>query len=223
MMSVTLNVLLMIILLCAFVFFSLTSDKVAANARSDVVKWHGGHPLEGKAGSCFCGHDKYCMCTPSLAIDLVISSGDDHHMWLVQRKDTNQFATMGGFVEVGETTEQAVKRELREELKIELTNRPVLLGVYSDPRRDNRRHTVSAAYAVHLDGTEQPHAHDDAKDVKRIPLADIEKYEYFADHLTILKDYRRTVEEQKKRNNLGAPPSSRGDFALDVHRDLCVV
>ena len=83
------------------------------------------------------------MCTPSLAIDLVILSGTDH-VWLVRRKDTNQLATMGGFVMVGETVEQAVIRELREETGIDLSSGrkpPMLFGVYSDPRRDNRRHT----------------------------------------------------------------------------------
>ena len=35
-------------------------------------KWHGGSPLDTYKGSCYCGSDTYCMCTPSLAIDAII-------------------------------------------------------------------------------------------------------------------------------------------------------
>lgn len=40
------------------------------------------------------------MCSAALAIDCILTSGD--YFWLVQRQDTGQYATMGGFVEVGE-------------------------------------------------------------------------------------------------------------------------
>mmetsp|Transcript_14202 Transcript_14202/g.17138 ORF Transcript_14202/g.17138 Transcript_14202/m.17138 type:complete len:88 (-) Transcript_14202:36-299(-) len=67
------------------------------NSNPKQTKWNGGHPFQERPGSCWCSGDAYCMCTPSLAIDLVITSGHDH-VWLVRRKDTNQLATMGGFV-----------------------------------------------------------------------------------------------------------------------------
>lgn len=44
---------------------------------------------------------KRCMCTAAVAIDCILTSGSEH-FWLVKRKDTGQYATMGGFVEVGE-------------------------------------------------------------------------------------------------------------------------
>jgi len=51
-------------------------------------------------GTCICGTDSYCMCNPSLAIDLVIADGeDDKYVWLVKRKDTGQYATMVSFFE----------------------------------------------------------------------------------------------------------------------------
>ena len=54
-----------------------------------------------QSGSCWCGADNWCMCTAAIAIDCILTSGEQH-FWLVKRKDTGQYATMGGFVEVGE-------------------------------------------------------------------------------------------------------------------------
>lgn len=93
-----------------------TTYNAIDNTIGKEMVWHGGHPKEARAGSCWCGKDDgYCMCTPNVAIDLIIRSGDNH-VWLVRRKDTNQLATMGGFVDVNETAEHAVKRELMEEM-----------------------------------------------------------------------------------------------------------
>lgn len=179
--------------------------------------WHGGHPNDVHTGSCWCGGaDKYCMCTPNIAVDVVIvSGGNKEHIWLVRRKDTNQLATMGGFVEVDETAEQAVKRELKEEMGIDLNDEPTLFGLYSDPRRDNRRRTVSAVYAIQLDSNQIPNAGDDAKEVQKIAMDDIEKHEYFADHRTILLDYRRFVRGESHQ------PSTEGDLAPDILRATC--
>jgi len=195
----------------------------------DEIVWHGGHPAATeRTGSCWCNDAEYCMCTPSLAIDVVITSGPDRdRVWLVRRGDTGQLATMGGFVQVGETAESAVARELKEEMGIDLKasgTPPVLFGIYSDPRRDGRRHTVSAVYVVHLDGTERPVAADDAKGVERIPIDDVERYEYFADHRTILLDYRRrsrTGRVQTKLEITKDEDGSGGDFAPDITRSIC--
>lgn len=174
----------------------------------EALAWHGGHPLAEQTGSCYCNAAKYCLCTPSLAIDLVIVSGNNNdHVWLVRRKDTNQLATMGGFVQVGETVEAAVRRELMEEMNLALPTANeesplVLLGVYSDPRRDARRHTVSAAFVVRVGNDDvHPVAGDDAKQVQKIALADVEQYSFFADHQTILMDFRAMVQRQRQQQD----------------------
>ena len=65
--------------------------------------WHGGHPASHKSGSCWCGgEDGYCMCTPAVAIDIVLyskrkgSDNDEYDVWAVRREDTGQLATIGG-------------------------------------------------------------------------------------------------------------------------------
>ena len=179
------------------------------------LKWNGGHPLDEQSGSCFCNAEDYCLCSPNLAIDLIILSGDNH-IWLVRRKDTSQLATMGGFVEVGETVEQTVHRELMEEMGVRVNQSPVLFGIYSDPRRDNRRHTVSVVFSVQLGEKARPVAADDVKEVKRIHLDEIEEHTFFADHKTILTDFRSAWRGEPKKQAVG-------DFADDIERSICVV
>ncbi|AAM03567.1 TPA: NUDIX hydrolase [Methanosarcina acetivorans] len=84
--------------------------------------------------------------TPSLTVDAVILF--KNKLVLVKRKNPpyqGKFALPGGFVEIGESTEEAASREAFEEtgLSVEILK---LIGVYSDPERDPRRHTVSVCY-----------------------------------------------------------------------------
>ena len=199
--------------------FNLRSVHDASLVGKQMI-FHGGYPSQDRSGQCWCSADKYCMCTPSLAIDLIIASGPDH-VWLVRRKDTQQLlAVMGGFVQVGETAESAVARELMEEMGVDLKEiQPHLFGVYSDPRRDNRRSTTSVVFAVHLDANHplQPRAADDVKDVQRIALEDLDQYAFFSDHKTILMDYKRSVD---KRTTTRAR-QDYGDFATDIVRSTC--
>lgn len=175
-----------------------------------------------KSGTCWCSGDDYCMCNPSLAIDTILSikssNTKEKHVWLVQRRDTNQYATMGGFVEVGETPEQAVHRELKEEMNVSVKSSNVkLFGVYGDPMRDARRHTVSIVYLVELEENVVPHAGDDAKSLKKIRLEDVEGIDFFADHKTILLDY--SLQYYASSGKKGAIASK----ASNILRDRCSI
>ncbi len=114
----------------------------------------------------------------------------DGKLVLVVRRNPpfqGMFALPGGFVELGETTEQAVVREVREETGLE-TRVVRLVGVYSDPARDPRGHTVAVAYALERTGGAL-RAGDDARD---IALVD-------ADHLPLMAfDHARMVADWRK-------------------------
>ena len=94
----------------------------------------------------------FSVITPFLAVDAAIFLKG--RIVLIRRKNPpyeGRYALPGGFVEVGETTEDGVRREAKEEtgLDIELL---CLVGVYSDPDRDPRGHVVSVCYLAQGNG-----------------------------------------------------------------------
>lgn len=100
--------------------------------------------------------------TPLLTVDCV--AVDRNGRVLMIRRGNSPFkgryALPGGFVDVGETVEDACRRELFEETGVRV-NKLTLIGVYSSPKRDPRGHTVSAAFLARL-RTASPAAGDDA-------------------------------------------------------------
>ena len=128
--------------------------------------------------------------TPLLTVDVIIEMMDliDHPIVLIERKNPPYgWALPGGFVDIGETIETAAIREAKEEtnLDVKLTQ---LLGIYSDPQRDSRGHTVSAVYIAQASG--QATAQDDAANLKLCSAAK-PPGELAFDHQQILNDYLR--------------------------------
>jgi len=126
--------------------------------------------------------------TPPVAADVVIELVDrpGRPIVLIERRyPPPGWALPGGFVELGETVEAAAVREAREEtgLEVELT---ALLGVYSDPARDPRGHTIGIVYVGRARGA--PCAADDAQAVAIVDPAAPPPLAF--DHARILADYR---------------------------------
>lgn len=127
--------------------------------------------------------------TPLLTVDIIIEMLDhkDKPVVLIERKfPPYGWALPGGFVDVGETLEQAAVREALEETSLHVRLQ-TLLGMYSDPQRDSRGHTVSAVYIASASG--DPKAMDDAKNVSLYSLGSLPALAF--DHDKILSDYRR--------------------------------
>ncbi len=132
--------------------------------------------------------------TPYLATDGIVEIYDDSQVFLgivlIQRKNPPLgLALPGGFVDVGESVEHAVVREMKEEISLDVQITK-LLGVYSDPARDERFHTASVVYVCKAYGV--PVGADDAKEAMVVSLEDLKLDTLVFDHANILQDYLNT-------------------------------
>jgi len=128
--------------------------------------------------------------TPYLTTDGIIEMYEDDNfkgIVLIERKNEPKgLALPGGFVDVGESVEEALRREMKEETNLDVQISS-LLGVYSDPKRDPRFHTASVVYVARAQG--QPKGGDDAKEAKLYTLEEIPLDQLVFDHGKIVKDY----------------------------------
>jgi len=121
---------------------------------------------------------------PFPTVDIIIEINDG--IILIERKNLPfGWALPGGFVDYGESLEDAAIREAREETSLEVQELR-LLGCYSDPGRDSRIHTISAVYIG--TGVGIPCAADDAINLAGFRLDSLPKQLCF-DHARVLKDY----------------------------------
>ncbi len=129
--------------------------------------------------------------TPFLATDGVIQLFNEDGKYLgivfIERKNKPfGLALPGGFVDIGESVEAALIREMKEEVTLDVKIEK-LLGVYSDPSRDERFHTASIVYICKASGV--PKAADDAKKVFIYQDVDIPLDQLVFDHKKIIQDY----------------------------------
>jgi O-acetyl-ADP-ribose deacetylase (regulator of RNase III)/ADP-ribose pyrophosphatase YjhB (NUDIX family) len=96
------------------------------------------------------------------------------------------WALPGGFVDYGESLEDAATREAKEETNLDLIQ-VKQFHTYSDPARDPRFHTIGTVFIAKAKGTTK--AGDDAADIQVIKVSQIEKREFAFDHKKILIDY----------------------------------
>ena len=146
---------------------------------------------------------KYSNPTPT--VDVILQR-DSKVLMIRRKKDPfeGQLALPGGFVNEGETVEDAMRREAMEETSLEVE--PIeILGVYSDPKRDPRKHIMTVVFVGIIVGGSGK-AGDDAASIEWVQLADVEKLQVAFDHATILRDYKKwkasggTFWSTKRRN-----------------------
>jgi len=133
-----------------------------------------------------CGEKVKSYRNPFPTVDIIIELADG--IVLIERKNEPfGWALPGGFVDYGETLEDAARREALEETSL-LVHNLRLLGCYSDPDRDPRAHTISTVYVARGEGS--PKAADDAATLAIFTLTALPATLCF-DHGKILEDYRR--------------------------------
>lgn len=124
--------------------------------------------------------------TPLIAVDAVVVDAKGRVL-LIRRKYPpfqGQYALPGGFIDVGETVEDACRRELKEETGVK-AGKLTLVGVYSDPARDPRGHTVAVVFLTKLRSA-TPIAGDDAASAEWVEGWRKEKLAF--DHRKIISD-----------------------------------
>ncbi len=132
-----------------------------------------------------CGYEIEVYKNPVPTVDIIIETPEG--IVLVERKNPPLgWALPGGFVDYGETLEEAALREAKEEtgLDIELVRQ---FHAYSDPNRDPRQHTITVVFVAKAKGT--PRGGDDAKRAVAFPKDRIPYDRLAFDHARIIRDY----------------------------------
>jgi len=134
-----------------------------------------------------------CIKRPSITVDAVITA-EDRKLVFIRRKNPpfqGLWALTGGYVEYGETLEEALMREVKEEtgLVVEIKN---IVGVYSDPERDPRGHTITVCFLTKKIGGNL-RANSDASEVNCFSPKEALELDLAFDHKKILKDALRNL------------------------------
>ncbi|MBI2568249.1 MAG: NUDIX hydrolase [Candidatus Schekmanbacteria bacterium] len=122
---------------------------------------------------------------PVPTVDIIVRLPDERVVLIRRRNPPHGWALPGGFVDYGESLEQAAVREAREETSLDVR----LVGqlhTYSDPQRDPRQHTISTVFVAVAEG--EPVARDDAGEVGVFSAGELPRPLCF-DHERILQDY----------------------------------
>lgn len=126
---------------------------------------------------------------PFVTVDVIIEvdSEDQDKIIIIQRSNPPfGWALPGGFVDYGESLEDAVVREAKEETDVGLIGLKQF-HTYSAPKRDVRFHTIGTVFIAQAKGS--PKAGDDAASLKAVSLREIENYDFAFDHKKIIQDY----------------------------------
>jgi len=140
-----------------------------------------------------CGADVKSYRNPLPTVDIIIETYNG--IVLIERKnEPHGWALPGGFVDYGESLENAAIREAMEETSLHVTDLR-LLGCYSDPTRDKRFHTISTVFIGKGSGVAK--AADDAINLATFSIKNLPEMLCF-DHSKILADYAETIGQTQR-------------------------
>lgn len=123
---------------------------------------------------------------PYPTVDIIIYDQSSEQIVLIERKNEPfGWALPGGFVDTGESLEEACVREAKEETNLDCTLLCQFYS-YSNPKRDHRCHTITTVFIGH--GTGELKALDDAKSAQWFPLDQLPSLVF--DHLKIIQDFK---------------------------------
>ena len=129
---------------------------------------------------------------PFTTVDAIIEVNDG--IVIIERSNPPfGHALPGGFVDYGESLEEAVKREAKEETGLDITDLRQF-HTYSDPTRDPRFHTIGTVFIAKAKGI--PKAGDDAAGLKVATLSEAERLDFAFDHKKIILDYIKYKKSQ---------------------------
>ena len=127
---------------------------------------------------------------PALTVDAIAMK--DGQIILIKRKNPpfqGNYALPGGFVDYGETVENAVVREFKEETSLDAEIKD-FIGIYSEPDRDPRGHTVSIVFELRITGGTML-AGDDAAEVSLFKLDELPDLAF--DHGKIISKFKTSI------------------------------
>lgn len=131
--------------------------------------------------------------TVDIIIEIQREDGKEGIVLIKRKNPPHGWAIPGGFVDYGESLEEAAAREAKEETSLDVQLKRQF-HTYSDPNRDPRQHTISTVFVATAQG--QPKAQDDAQEIGIFTRDEID-FPLAFDHSRILEDYF----EQKKKNS----------------------
>lgn len=123
--------------------------------------------------------------TVDIIIEIKRKNGQEGIILIKRKNPPHGWALPGGFVDIGESLEEAAVREAKEETSLDIKLKSQF-HTYSDPKRDPRKHTISTVYVAAAQG--RPIAQDDAQDIGIFTEEEI-NFPLAFDHQKILADY----------------------------------
>jgi ADP-ribose pyrophosphatase YjhB (NUDIX family) len=128
---------------------------------------------------------KHPIPTVDIIIEIERESGKEGIILIKRKNPPYGWALPGGFVDCGESLEEAAVREAKEETSLDIRLKSQF-HTYSDPKRDPRKHTISTVYVAAAQG--KPKAQDDAQEIGIFTEEEID-FPLAFDHQEILADY----------------------------------